>query len=139
MEAVTAMPDVADDAYMVGAEASGETWICRVTAAACVEGPTVPKPEEFGLVSLDRLPGGLTAYLLRAYDAVRGNRVTLTIHREGSEVARMDLAQPMTVDNLEGLTSTPGANGRRRFYLISDDNTRSTQRTLLLAFDWQPR
>lgn len=146
LEALAAAPDVADDAYMVGGEASGETWMCRVTTG-CVEGPTFQKPVAFGLVSMNRLPGGMTAYLLRAYDAARGSRITLTIRRDAAidppaevaNVARMDLAQPMTVDNFEGMTSTPAAGGGRRFYLISDDNSRATQRTLLLAFDWLPR
>ena len=31
------------------------------------------------------------------------------------------------------------ADGGVRFYLLSDDNGSSSQRTLLLAFDWRPR
>jgi hypothetical protein len=135
MEALTAEPDIGSDAYMVGAEDSGETWTCRVTSR-CVKGPTLDKPKEFGLVSMSRLPGGMTAYLLRAFDPVRRSRITLKILRDTTVVAHMDLAVPMAVDNFEGLTSTPGAGGRRRFYLISDDNNRPSQRTLLMAFDW---
>ena len=137
LEALSADPDAGEDAYVVGAEESGETWNCRVTAP-CVKGPTVEKPGEFGLVAMERLPGGRTAYLLRAYDSVRGSRITLKILQGATVVARMDLSSPMTVDNFEGVTSVPGAGGRRRFYLMSDDNARATQRTLLLAFDWQP-
>ena len=137
LEALSADPDAGDDAYVVGAEESGETWTCRVTAP-CVKGPTVEKPKEFGLVSMERLPGGRTAYLLRVYDPVRGSRITLTILQGTAVIGRMDLALPLTVDNFEGVASVPGAGGTRRFYLISDDNARSTQRTLLLAFDWQP-
>lgn len=137
LEALSADPDAGEDAYVVGAEASGETWNCRVSAP-CVTGETVEKPSEFGLVAMERLPGGRTAYLLRAYDPVRGSRITLEILQRGLVIARMDLALPMTVDNFEGVASVPGAGGTRRFYLLSDDNARSTQRTLLLAFDWQP-
>jgi hypothetical protein len=136
-EALSTDPDAGEDAYVVGAEESGETWNCRVTAP-CIKGPTVEKPSEFGLVAMERLAGGRTAYLLRAYDPVRGSRITLKILQGATEIARMDLALPMTVDNFEGVTSVPGAGGRRRFYLISDDNARASQRTLLLAFDWQP-
>ena len=138
MEALTAETDVANDAYMVGGEDSGQTWMCRLSAG-CVSGPTIEKPKDFGLVSMTRLSPGVTAYLLRAYDPVRGNRITLEILRDTTVIARMDIAPPMTVDNFEGVTSVAGANGARRFYLISDDNNRATQRTLLLAFDWQPR
>ena len=137
LEALSADADAGEGAYVVGAEESGETWTCRVTTP-CVRGPTVEKPSEFGLVAMNRLPNGRTAYLLRAYDSVRGSRITLKIVQSASVIARMDLASPMTVDNFEGVTSVSRPGGARRFYLISDDNAGSTQRTLLLAFDWQP-
>jgi hypothetical protein len=136
MEALTAELGAGDDAYIVGAESSGDTWTCRVTSR-CVKGPTLDKPKEFGLVAMNRLPDGMTAYLLRAYDPVRRSRISLQILRDKTLVARMDIASPMTVDNFEGMTSLPGAGGKQRFYLISDDNNRASQRTLLLAFDWQ--
>ena len=77
--------------------------------------------------------------VLRAYDPARHSRITFEILRETTVIARMDLAAPMTVDNFEGIASIAGADGQRRFYLVSDDNNRATQRTLLFAFDWQPR
>ncbi len=135
MEALTAEPEAGADAYTVGDEDSGATWTCRVTSA-CIRGPTVKKPREFGLVSMNRLGEGMMAYLLRAYDPVRRSRVTLMILRDTTVIARMDLAPPMTVDNFEGMTSVLRDDGRRRFYLISDDNNRRSQRTLLFAFDW---
>ena len=138
MEALTADPDAGADAYVVGAEDSGATWNCRATTS-CTPGPTVDKPTEFGLVSMTRFPEGMTAYLLRAYDSSRGPRITLKILRGQSLVARLDLAPPMTVDNFEGIASVPGADGQRRFYMISDDNNNPSQRTLLLAFDWLPK
>jgi hypothetical protein len=139
MEALAADPEAGADAFVVGAEVSGETWTCRVLQMQCIKGPTVDKPEEFGLVAIKRLPGGQTAYLLRAYDAERGNRISLQIFRSGSLAARMDLARPMTVDNYEGLAAVPGDDGGVRFYLLSDDNGLPPQRTILLAFDWRPR
>ena len=80
-----------------------------------------------------------TAYLLRAFDAARGNRISLRILRSTTLVARMDMAPPMTIDNFEGLAAVPRPDGGSRFYLISDDNRAASQRTLLLAFDWRPR
>jgi hypothetical protein len=35
------------------------------------------------------------------------------------------------------LAAVPGRNGAIRFYLISDDNFSSSQRTLLVAFDFK--
>ena len=53
-----------------------------------------------------------------------------------SEYATQVLDQGMTVDNIEGVAVAPRPGGVQRFYLISDDNFASNQRTLLMAFDW---
>jgi hypothetical protein len=137
MEALTADPDAGPDVYLVGAEASGETWRCQI-GGSCIQGPTVDKPDDFALVAMHWMPGGMIAYLLRAYDPVQGSRVSLEIMRGTTVIDRMDMAPPMTVDNFEGLASVPRPDGRHRFYLLSDDNNQASQRTLLLAFDWQP-
>lgn len=125
------------DGYFVGGEESGATWLCHPTAA-CVSGPTIDKPKEFGLVSMCRVPGGLMAYLLRAYDPVHLSHIVLEILRGTTVIARLDLAPPLTVDNFEGVSAVARPDGRIRFYVISDDNQQATQRTLLMAFDWQP-
>ncbi|NOT27141.1 MAG: hypothetical protein HOP16_13665, partial [Acidobacteria bacterium] len=138
LEALAADPEAGADAYVAGAEESGETWVCRVSAT-CVKGPSVEKPQEFGLVAIKRLPGMRTVVLLRAFDAVRGSRLSLQILRAGTVLAKMDMAAPVTVDNFEGLATVLRADNRVRIYLLSDDNSSSTQRTLLLAFDWQLR
>ena len=139
LEALGADPEAGADAYVVGAEISGATWACRLSSPACIKGPSIAKSKEFGLVALKRLPGMRTAYLLRAFDAKRGPRVSLQIFRSNTLVARMDMARPLTVDNFEGLAAVPRADGGVRFYLISDDNRSASQRTLLFAFDWRPR
>jgi hypothetical protein len=139
MEALAADPASGADVYVVGAELAGDTWTCRLSAPRCSRGPAVHKPKEFGLVALRRLPRMQTAYLLRAFDTRRGSRISLQIVRANRRVARMTMAQPMTVDNFEGLAAVPRADGSVRFYLLSDDNGSATQRTLLLAFDWRPR
>jgi hypothetical protein len=139
MEALAVDPEAGADAYVVGAEVSGDTWTCQLLSPPCIKGPTVDKSAEFGLVAINRLAGMQTVYLLRAFDAARGNRISLQIFRAARMIARMDMAPPMTVDNFEGLAAVPRPDGRVRFYLISDDNALARQRTLLLAFDWQPR
>lgn len=138
MEALAPDPAAGPDAYVVGGEESGQTWTCRVTVA-CVAGPVVALAPGFALVAMTRMEGGRTAYLLRAWDPVRGSRISLSITGPEGEIDRLDLARPMTVDNFEGLAALPAANGATRFYLISDDNFSSSQRTLLLAFDWSPK
>ena len=62
----------------------------------------------------------------------------------GARIDEMEIARPLTVDNMEGVAAVPGPGGRIRFYLISDDNfgtyngVPTGQRTLLMAFDWTP-
>jgi hypothetical protein len=137
MEGLGLDPDDGVDAYVVGAEISGDTWTCRLSSATCTKGPRVDKPLEFGLAAVKRLPQMRTAYLLRTFDPSRGVRVSLRIVRAGTQVGRMDLTAPMTIDNFEGLAAVPQSDGAVRFYLLSDDNGSATQRTLLLAFDWR--
>lgn len=137
MEALAAYPKAGADAYVVGGEASGQTWICKLSGG-CIADRLVAKPAEYGLVAVAPLADGRIAYLIRAWDPVRGSRVTLTLlDAQGAELARLDLAKPLTVDNFEGLAALPGQSGDIRFYLISDDNFAPNQRTLLLAFDWK--
>jgi len=139
MEALALDPETGANAYIVGSEAGGETWNCNLHQEACIKGPSVEEPGGFRLVAIRCLPHGRIAYLLRAFDAVRGNRNSLQIFQSGKQVARMDLVRPMTVDNFEGLAVVPGADGAVRFYLVSDDNKSASQRTILLAFDWQAK
>lgn len=138
MEALAADPDAGPDAYVTAGEDSGETWTCKVSSP-CVKGPTLQKPVEFGVVAVNRLGGGNTAWLFRAWDPLQGSRITLKILGPAGEVARLDLARPLTVDNIEGVSAVPNRDGTTRFYLISDDNFSKSQKTLLLAFDWKPQ
>ncbi len=138
LEALTVAPDVAADAYIVGDEAGGNTWTCRISAG-CVKGQPVDLPPGYVLVSMRRLGAGQTAYLLRAFDLRRGNRNSLRIYRDGSLAGQLDLALPLTIDNFEGLAAVHRPDGSIRLYLLSDDNARAFQRTLLMAFDWIPK
>jgi len=142
MEALAGAPDVAADAYRVGLEDSGHTYVCRLSAA-CVRDRDLPL-DGSELVAFDNLPGGGLAYLLRSFSALRGNVIRLKVlDRAGRLVDEMEIARPLTVDNLEGVAAVARPGGQVRFYLVADDNFgfydgRPTgQRTLLLAFDWE--
>lgn len=137
LEALAPDPERGPDAYVAGGEESGQTWLCRL-ASPCVAGPKVEKTPEFGLVAMRRLPGDQTAYLLRAWDPLRGSRIVLTITGATGELARLEMAKPLTVDNFEGVDFVPRPQGGYRVYILSDDNFSASQRTLLLAFDWTP-
>lgn len=138
MEALSAIPGAGPGAYVTAGEDSGETWTCKLDGD-CVQGATIAKPAEFGVVAVRPLPAGRMAWLLRAWDPMRGSRNALVIHdAAGGEIARMEMTRPLTVDNYEALAAIPAKDGSVRFYLLSDDNFQNSQRTLLLAFDWKP-
>lgn len=49
-----------------------------------------------------------------------------------------NLAEPLPMDNYEGLAVEPNGDGGATVWLISDDNNASFQRTLLLKLEWRP-
>lgn len=141
MEALAAAPDVAADAYRVGLEDSGHVYLCRVSTT-CVRDRDLPL-DGSELVAMDNMPGGGLVYLLRSFSALRGNIIKLKVlDRSGRLIDQMELARPLTVDNMEGVAAVARPGGKVRFYLVADDNFgfydgRPTgQRTLLMAFDW---
>jgi hypothetical protein len=105
-------------------------------------------PEDFVPVDMAQLPDGRVLILLRALrwglpPTFEGMLVVAdpgTI-RPGErwawrEVAR--LAEPLPMDNYEGLAVEPGEDGRLVLWLISDDNRSKFQRTLLVKLLWRP-
>jgi hypothetical protein len=138
MEALAPDPARGPGAYITGGETTGQTWACTLTGP-CVDGPKVALGLGEGLVAARRLPGGRTAWLLRAFNPIIRSVITLRItDADGRTVDQQTIRKPLTVDNFEGLAAVPGKDDTIRFYLISDDNFSSAQRTLLLAFDWVP-
>ena len=138
METLAADPARGPDAWLVGGEESGELWTCTLQTP-CRSLGALPKPFEFGLVAVTPLPGGGLAYMIRAWDPLRGARIALILRTaDGTEIDRLELSRPLLVDNFEGVDVLPGKDGALRFLLVSDDNFSAEQRTLLLAFDWKP-
>lgn len=138
MEALAPDPARGRDAYVVGREDDGQVWLCRISAG-CETGPKLDMPKGFALTAVTRLSGGRTAWLLRAFDVVRGARAELRVTDATLMVLdRIVIERPATVDNMEGLAAVEGSGGRIRFYLLADDNFSPQERTLLLTFDWTP-
>ena len=138
LEALSADPARGPDAWLAGGEESGELWTCALRTP-CRSLGTLPKPFEFGVVAVTPLPDGGLAYMIRAWDPLRGARIALILRNAaGAEVDRLELARPLTTENFEGVDVLPGKDGGLRFLLASDDNFSTEQRTLLLAFDWKP-
>ncbi|HEX7945234.1 MAG TPA: esterase-like activity of phytase family protein [Phenylobacterium sp.] len=140
MEAIALDPTTGRDAYLVGREDTRETWTCRLTVATCAPRFVAGKAEYGKLVSARPLPGGRWALLFRDFSPLAGVTTHLQVaEHDGTEVDVLTIARPATVDNFEGVSALPRPDGSVRFYLISDDNFASNQRTLLLAFDWRPK
>jgi hypothetical protein len=95
--------------------------------AALASGDVVVLERHYGLLS------GLSARLLRlsSEDIHPGARL------QGQEIARLE--SPLTVDNFEGLAAHEAPQQGTLLYLVTDDNYRTVQRTLLLQFRLDPR
>jgi hypothetical protein len=141
MEGLAAAPAIAPDAYWVGVEPGG-ILLCRVSAA-CVEHKGLPRPlPGMRLSGLTTGPDGELVILHHVYMPGIGSRVVVTIVRDpagaATVIGRFAMGRNSSVDNFEGVDVERKANGDWRLYLLTDDNFRDTQRTLMLAFDWTP-
>ncbi len=91
----------------------------------------------------DTLPGGDVVVLERAFtrlgtEAARlkrldGGSIAPGARLEGRVIA--EFLPPVTVDNFEGVAVRRGEDGETLVYVLSDDNFKPDQRTLLLMFE----
>ncbi len=103
-----------------------------------------PFEEGFAPTAAALWPGCCVILLERRYRVMTGVEaaivaIPLARIRPGVRVAGRLLARlapPVTVDNFEGLWVEPDSTGRARILLLSDDNYRRSQRTLLMTFLW---
>lgn len=121
-------------------------WVAPLAAGEPVA-PRIDYPlaDGFALTGLDRLPDGGFVALERLYAPVIGARARITRFTEHALNARGEglpdvrelalIAPPLAVDNFEGIAALRAPDGGLRLYIISDNNFRASQRTLLLAFD----
>ena len=144
MEGLALAPKEGADAYWVGIE-GGDIWLChprrrmRQDAAA-----SSPPPVGRRLPALFEMDNGDLVVEHHHWDPLTGTHLTIDLIDNPSAdphprvKAELKLGTPLTVDNIEGVAVVQRPGGVRRFYLISDDNFSSSQRTLLMAFDWTP-
>lgn len=96
----------------------------------------------FKPTDLAQLPGGDVLVLERRFTLIGGvamrlRRVPLKAIRPGARLegaALVELAPPVSVDNMEALAAVKAADGSTLLYVLSDDNFNPVQRTLLLQF-----
>ncbi len=100
----------------------------------------------FNPTDLAALPGGGLLLLERRYRflsglAIRLRHIARASIRPGTQLRGrviLRLAQPLSVDNFEGLVIRQGPQGGLLLYLLSDDNYNTFQRTLLVQFRLGP-
>jgi hypothetical protein len=109
---------------------------------------TIEGPHHFSVTDMAQIPDGRVLVLMRRliwpFPMRFASRLAIgdpRLIREGGvwrikEVAR--LASVLPIDNLEGMTIEPRADGRLSVWLISDDNHADYQRTLLWRLSVDP-
>lgn len=115
-------------------------WLVKGTGASLLY---LKPPKNFAPTDAATLPGGDVVLLLRRYSVLDGVAVKLVRIKAddikpGAVLAGEELAHlqpPLAVDNLEALDVMAMPDGRARLFIMSDDNLRQSQRTLLLIFD----
>jgi hypothetical protein len=144
MEALALAPSQGPDAYWVGIE-GGSIWLCRLKAQCVQWTGFISPPFLHRLPALAETPDGRLAILHHSWTPITGNHVRLSIvtipkgpNGASRVIDQLSLGPSLNIDNFEGLAAVRTPRGIR-FYMISDDNFQSSQRTLLAAFDWTPR
>ncbi len=145
LEGLALAPSRGKDAYWAGVE-GGSIWLCRLKTACVRWTGLMAPPPGYRLTSLVETSGGDLVVLHHSFNpfTFRSKVIATLLAKPVSPQApaqvkaQLRLANPLVVDNLEGVAATQSPKGGLRLYLISDDNFSSAQRTLLLAFDLDP-
>ena len=101
-----------------------------------------PRAPGFRPTGAATLPGGDLLVIERSFNlfdgvAIRLQRIAAVQIRPGATLSGTTLAvlrRPLTLDNMEGVAARRSERGETLIYLISDDNFRQLQRTLLMVF-----
>lgn len=119
-----------------------ETVIDRLAPLAIIDAEGVPQfaarawidGEGLPLVGLDA--AGDTLYSLhRAYNPLTGNSIHISATGpDGMPSVLGRISRPLSVDNFEGIAVLDRPDGKRRLFIVADDNFSDSQRTLLFAF-----
>ena len=142
---IEALATLADGALLAIAEgrreeATSPAFLWRGGAWSELVYPRVPGFRPTGATTL---PGGDLLVIERSFNlfdgvAIRLQRIAAATIRAGATLRGTTLAVlrwPLTLDNMEGVAARRNAGtGETLLYLISDDNFRPHQRTLLLVF-----
>lgn len=135
MEGIAVAPD---GGWRVTGEAGG-VWDCSPPRCVVVSVPPEPPVavSDYRITGLDRDPSGDGWFVVqRAFSPPIDARARIRRMAPDGSLGSIliELRLPGTTDNFEGVAAI-ARNGTTRLYILSDDNSRTAQRTLLLAFD----
>ncbi len=99
--------------------------------------------DRFAPTGATTLPNGDVLVLERRFTVAEGpaariRRIAKDAIRPGAGLDGKELATltwPLSIDNMEGIAAREGERGETLVYLVSDDNFKFVQRTLLLMFE----
>ncbi len=102
------------------------------------------KTGDYKPTDIASLPSGDILLLERSFSPIKGASARISLIKFDDlftksliEPIHLDtISPPMTVDNFEGISYIYLKNGGYHIFILSDDNYRSTQRTLLMQFYW---
>ena len=142
LEALATLPDGRMIVLAEGADNRG-TPLFLIDPAGGVTEARLPRPGSHSVTGADIGPDGRLYLVLREYSLLFGVSIRvmryhlgaggLPLPDSGETLAAFEAASG--IDNMEGISLDRGPNGKTRLWLISDNNFRSTQRTLLLRFE----
>ncbi|RIJ24082.1 hypothetical protein D1224_07520 [Henriciella barbarensis] len=129
-----------DGKLLLGLEtlAGGDGPLGVVTEDGDVSFAAAPwvKADGTPLVGLDAIGDELYS-LHRAYNPLtRQNAIGIRVKEESGDTRTLAfMSAPLTLDNFEAIAVQPLEDGRRRIFILSDDNFSDNQRTLLYIFE----
>ena len=143
MEGLSLAPSQGPDAYWVGLE-PGSVWLCRLKGTCVLKDQILRPGLGYRLSALREAPNGDLVLVHHSFASLSGSliRVSILSDPAGFRPRRVDgfkLSRPLPTENYEGVWVSRLPDGRYRLYLLADDNFRSDQVNLFIAFDWKPR
>jgi hypothetical protein len=145
LEALASLPDGRMITLAEGADDSGVP-VFLIDPAGEVTEARLPRAGSHSVTGADIGPDGRLYLVLRDYSILFGPSIRLIRYRLGPDGLPLPASAETLaafeaaggIDNMEGIALERGPDGKTRLWLISDNNFRSSQRTLLVRFEVLP-
>lgn len=142
LEALATLPDGRLIVFAEGADDGGVPMFV-IDRSGDVTEARLPRVGIHSVTGADVGPDGRLYLVLRDYSPLSGVSIRVMRYRLGADGLPLPgSAETLAafeadsgIDNMEGIALDHGPNGGIRLWLISDNNFRFTQRTLLMRFD----